>query len=93
MFTEVIQPGQTEVCVDIIIKNDRVEERDEEFCVQLSSENKDIDFGREPCHICVTISDPEEEGQCVLIYIYCVAMYDVIYTSIYGYWYNGAEFP
>ena len=58
MLTEVIQPGQTEVCVDIIIENDRVEEGDEEFCVQLSSDNNDIDFGSEPCHICVTIMDP-----------------------------------
>ena len=62
MFTEVIQPGQTEVCVDIIIQNDRVEEGDEEFCVQLSSTNNDIDFGSEPCHICVTIMDPTEGG-------------------------------
>ena len=71
MFTEVIQPGQTEVCVDIIIKNDRVEEGDEEFCVQLSSDNNDIDFGSEPCHISVSISDPEKKGQCVLTYILC----------------------
>ena len=62
MLTEVIQPGQTQVCVDIIIENDGVEEGDEEFCVQLSSDNNDIDFGSEPCHICVTIMDPEERG-------------------------------
>ena len=62
VFTEVIQPGQTEVCVDIIIENDRVEEGDEEFCVQLSSDNNDIDFGSEPCDICVTIMDPLERG-------------------------------
>ena len=61
MFTEVIQHGQTEVCVDIIIENDRVE-GDEEFCVQLSSDNNDIDFGSEPCDICVTIMDPLERG-------------------------------
>ena len=60
-MTGVIQPGQT-VCVDIIIENDGVEEGDEEFCVQLSSDNNDIDFGSEPCHICVTIMDPEERG-------------------------------
>ena len=62
MLTEVIQPGQTEVCVDIIIENDRVVEGDEEFCVHLSSDNNDIDFGKEPCHICVTIMDPLERG-------------------------------
>ena len=61
-FTRVIQPGQTEVCVDIDIENDRVEEGDEEFCVQLSSDNNDIDFGSDPCHICVTIRDPEVGG-------------------------------
>ena len=65
MFTEVIQPGQTEVCGDIIVINDRVEEGDEEFCVQLSSDNNDIDFGNESCHICVTIKDPQERGLCV----------------------------
>ena len=62
MFTEVIQPGQTEVCGDISVINDRVEEEDEEFCVQLSSDNKDIDFGNESCHICVIIKDPQERG-------------------------------
>ena len=62
VMTGVIQPGQTQVCVDIIIENDRVEEGDEEFCVQLSSDNNDIDFGSEPCHICVTVMDPIETG-------------------------------
>ena len=61
-MTEVIQPGQTEVCVDIIIENDEVEEGDEEFCIHLSSDNNDIDFGSEPCHICVTIMDLLERG-------------------------------
>ena len=73
MLTEVIQPGQTEVCMDIIIENDRVEEGDEEFCVQLSSDNNDIDFGSEPCHICVTIRDPG-----LFVYYVAIYMYDDI---------------
>ena len=78
VFTRVMQPGETEVCVDIIIENDRVEEGDEEFCVQLSSDNNDIDFGSEPCHICITLMDPLEKG----LWVYYVVMYDVIQNCI-----------
>ena len=66
MFTRVIQLGKTEVCGDIIVINDEVEEGDEEFCVQLRSDNNDIDFGSDPCNICVTIVDPTERG--LLVY-------------------------
>ena len=54
-------PGQNMVCVDIEITNDQVEEGDEEFCVQLSSDNMDVNFGDDACHVCVTIMDPRLE--------------------------------
>ena len=52
-------PGSDEVCVEIPIENDQVEEGNEMFCIQLSSDNNDIDFGSNACDICVTIMDPE----------------------------------
>ena len=58
----VIMPGETMVCVNIMIANDREEEGNEDFCVQLSSSDTSVNFGNETCHICVTIMDPETEG-------------------------------
>ena len=62
-MTRVIMPGETMVCVDIMIANDREEEGNEDFCVQLSSSDTSVNFGNEACHICVTIMDPENPGE------------------------------
>ena len=64
-------PGQNMVCVDIEITNDQVQEGDEEFCVQLSSDNTDVDFGNDDCHICVTVKDPELEGKAIETSVKC----------------------
>ncbi len=63
MKTAQIVPGSTQsVCVEIDVANDRVDEANEEFCVQLTSDNPAVNFGNDSCHICVTIVDPETEG-------------------------------
>ena len=59
----VIMPGDTSVCVNIMITNDQKEEGNETFCVQLSSTDANVQFGTDPCHICVTIFDPPRRGK------------------------------
>ena len=62
----VIMPGDTSVCVNIQVNNDQRDELNEQFCVQLSSTDANVQFGTDPCHICVTIMDPQIEGMCVI---------------------------
>ena len=62
----VIMPGDTSVCVNIQVNNDQRDELNEQFCVQLSSTDANVQFGTDPCHICVTIMDPQLERMCVI---------------------------
>ena len=73
MKTAQIVPGSTQpVCVEIDVTNDQVDEPDEDFCVQLTSDNPDVDFGSDACHICVTIKDPVNEGNRLCAMFLCI---------------------
>ena len=55
--TVTLNPGETEVCVNISITRDNIEENNETFCVDLSSNNPAVQFQPNTCQSMVTILD------------------------------------
>lgn len=55
--TAILMPGQTEVCVNISITDDGIDEEEEDFCVTLTSNVPRVTFAPNSCQITVTITD------------------------------------
>lgn len=58
-LTVVVMPGQNETCVNIPVVNDQMIESDEDFAVELTSDDNSVQFDSD---IIVTIMDPERES-------------------------------
>lgn len=55
----VVMPGDTEACVLIPVENDQIVEGDENFVVELTSDDDSVQFDSD---IIITIMDPERES-------------------------------
>ena len=55
--TVILAPGHTEACVNISITQDTEDESDEQFCVNVTTDNAAIKFQPSNCQIIVTIKD------------------------------------
>ena len=77
----ILRAGETEVCIYIAIVVDGIPEGDEQFCVDVSSDFRGFQFGDgnpSTCDLCVTITDPPDEGE----YYNCVHCAIVMHKTI-----------
>ena len=86
--TVILRAGETVVCTDIAIVVDGIPEGDEEFCVDISSDFRGFQFGdgnANTCDVCVTITDPPDEGEYYICVHCAIVMHKTLFYDLWMY--------